>query len=190
MLSSKPGVEVRSGERSVANNDEDTVTMAVEATLDCLAGINRQSIDGLYFATTTSPFKERQGAALIAAASDLNTDIMTIDFGYSLRSGTNALRAALDAVNGKSAHTVIAAAADIRIGYPRSDYEQNFGDAAVAIAIGTDKPIATIEAWHSISNEMYDVWRLDKDQYVQSWENRLLSNAAILRIQQMQSKLC
>ena len=45
------------GERSIANNDEDTVTMAVEAVLDCLTGIDRDSIDGLYFASTTAPFQ-------------------------------------------------------------------------------------------------------------------------------------
>lgn len=44
------------GERSVANNDEDTVTMAVEAVLDCLVGIDRNSVDGLYFASTTGTF--------------------------------------------------------------------------------------------------------------------------------------
>jgi len=42
------------GERSVANNDEDTITMATEAAIDCLTGLKREEIDGLYFASTTS----------------------------------------------------------------------------------------------------------------------------------------
>jgi hydroxymethylglutaryl-CoA synthase len=46
------------GERSVANNDEDTITMASEAAIDCLAGLKREKVDGLYFASTTSPYKE------------------------------------------------------------------------------------------------------------------------------------
>jgi 3-hydroxy-3-methylglutaryl CoA synthase len=41
-------------ERSVANNDEDTITMATEAAIDCLTGLKREEIDGLYFASTTS----------------------------------------------------------------------------------------------------------------------------------------
>ena len=43
------------GERSVANNDEDTITMAVEASRNCLKGQPRDKIDGLYFATTSAP---------------------------------------------------------------------------------------------------------------------------------------
>jgi 3-hydroxy-3-methylglutaryl CoA synthase len=149
--------------------------MAVEAVLDCLAGIDRNSIDGLYFASTTAPFREKQCAALVAAAADLEPDIITADFGNSLRAGTNALRAASDAVNSGSAQNVIVVAADCRLGYPRSDYEQNFGDAAAALLVSKNgKPIANVKAGYSISNEMYDVWRLDKDTFVQSWEERFL----------------
>jgi hydroxymethylglutaryl-CoA synthase len=163
------------GERSVANNDEDTVTMSVEAVLDCLSGTDRDSIDGLYFASTTSPFREKQCAALVAAAADLKPDIITADFSNSLRAGTSALRAALDAVNSGSAQNVIVVAADCRLGYPRSDYEQNFGDAAAALLVSKKgKPIASIKASYAISNDMYDVWRLDKDTFVQSWEERFL----------------
>ena len=163
------------GERSVANNDEDTITMAVEAVLDCLTGVDRDSIDGLYFASTTSPFREKQCATLIAAAADLKSDILTADFGNSLRAGTTALKAALDATNSGSAQNIIVAASDCRLAYPRSDYEQNFGDAAVALLLSkNEKPLANIEASYTISNEMYDVWRLDKDNYVQSWEDRFI----------------
>ena len=50
-------------ERSVANFDEDSVTMAVAAGLDCLTGRDRQDIDGLLFATTTPPYAEKGCAA-------------------------------------------------------------------------------------------------------------------------------
>lgn len=163
------------GERSVANNDEDTVTMAVEAVLDCLTGLDRESIDGLYFASTTPPFREKQCAALVAAAADLKSDILTADFANSLRAGTSALRAALDAVNSGSAQNILVTASECRLAYPRSDYEQIFGDGAVALLISKDsKPIAEIKSSYSISNEMYDVWRLDKDTFVQSWEDRFI----------------
>jgi hydroxymethylglutaryl-CoA synthase len=169
------------GERSVSNNDEDTVTMAVEAVIDCLAGIDRDSIDGLYFASTTAPFKEKQCASMVAAAADLKPDIITADFGNSLRAGTSALRAALDAVNSSSAENVIVVAADCRLGYPRSDYEQYFGDAAAALLISKKgKPIANVKASQAISNEMYDVWRLDKDTFLQSWEDRFITEHGYL----------
>ena len=54
------------GERAVANVDEDSVTMAVEAVRDLLAGNDAPHVDGLMFATTTSPYSEKQCSALIA----------------------------------------------------------------------------------------------------------------------------
>jgi len=163
------------GERSVANNDEDTITMASEAAVDCLAGLKREKVDGLYFASTTSPYKEKECSTLVAMASDLRPEIITADFGNSLKSATAAFRAALDAVASGSASQVLVTASDCRIGYPRSNYEQTFGDAAAALLIGnTAKPAVTVEGSHSLSNELYDVWRLDKDIYVQSWEDRFI----------------
>ena len=163
------------GERSVANNDEDTITMATEAAIDCLAGLERDKVDGLYFASTTSPYKEKECSTLVATAIDLRPEITTADFANSLRAGTAALRVALDAVAGGSARQVLVAAADCRTGYPRSNYEQAFGDGAAALLVGnTGRPAVTVEARHSLSNELYDVWRLDKDTYVQSWEERFI----------------
>ena len=43
-------------ERSIANFDEDSVSMGVAAGADCLQGLDRNSIDGLLFATTTPPY--------------------------------------------------------------------------------------------------------------------------------------
>jgi hydroxymethylglutaryl-CoA synthase len=164
------------GERSVANNDEDAITMATEAATDCLAGWQREQVDGLYFASTTSPYKEKECSTLAAMAADLRSNIITADFGNSLRAGTQAFRAAVDAVVSGSAGQVVVAASDCRIGYPRSNFEQTFGDAAAAVLISnTGKPAVTVEGIHSISNELYDVWRLDKDTYVQSWEDRFIT---------------
>jgi hydroxymethylglutaryl-CoA synthase len=163
------------GERSVANNDEDPVTMGCEAAIDCLAGLERERVDGLYFASTTSPFREKECSTLVAAAADLRPEIVTADFGNSLRAATAGLRAALDAVSAGSAGQILVVAADCRIAYPRSAYEQAFGDAAAALLIGNDgRPGVTVEATYSLSNELYDVWRLDRDTYVQSWEDRFI----------------
>ena len=54
------------GERSLANNDEDSITMAVAAGINCLSDRPREDVDGLNFATTTAPYQEKMSAALIA----------------------------------------------------------------------------------------------------------------------------
>ena len=87
------------GERAVANVDEDSITMAVEAVRDLLAQGDGREVDGLMFATTTSPYSEKQASALIATAADLRNDVRTADYTSSLRSATTATLAALDSVN-------------------------------------------------------------------------------------------
>ena len=46
----------RSGEKAVANHDEDAVTMAVAAGVNCLDGIDRNIVDGVYFGSVTLPY--------------------------------------------------------------------------------------------------------------------------------------
>src|SRR5437899_6881135 len=76
-------------EKAVANWDEDAVTMAVAAAVDCLRGVDRARVDGVFFASTSYPLKEKQGAALLARALDLRRDVMTSEVCDTLRSGTS-----------------------------------------------------------------------------------------------------
>lgn len=160
------------GEKAICNFDEDSITMAAAAAIDCLRGVERETIDGLFFASTTSPYKEKLAATTVGMAADLRRDIITADFGNSLRAGTSALIAALGAVKGGSAKNVMVIAADSRLGVPGSNSEQNFGDGAGALLIGDGDPIATVEASYSVSNEILETWRSEKDVFVRSWEER------------------
>src|SRR5947207_3222804 len=123
-------------EKAVANWDEDSVTMAVAAAIDCLRGIERSSVDGVLFASTSYPFKEKQAAAIVARALDLRRDVLTADIGDSLRAGTTALRAAVDAVKAGSAKHLLVVAGETRMAAPRSAMEANLGDGAAAFLIG------------------------------------------------------
>src|SRR4030065_795166 len=95
------------GENAVANHDEDALTMAVAAGIDCLGGLKREVVDGLYLATTSQPYMVRQNSALVATALDLQSSIRTADFIGSTKSGTTALLAALDAVRGETSSDIL-----------------------------------------------------------------------------------
>ena len=59
------------GEKAVAHFDEDALTMAVAAALRCIGDGDAASIDGLFFASTSSPYREKQVASYVATACDL-----------------------------------------------------------------------------------------------------------------------
>jgi len=160
------------GERAVASADEDSLTMAVEAVLDCTRGIDRQRIDGLFIASTTSPFAEKQLASIAAAAVDMGEEALTLDLTDSLRAGTTALRLAADTIKAGSAKRVLVSAADCRLGTPLSALEQNLGDGAVALLLGESDVAVSIEGSYSISSEFFDLWRPAGDRFVHSWQDR------------------
>jgi len=160
------------GEKAVANHDEDSITMAVEAAFDCLKGMDSKEIDGLFFASTTSPYREKQCSTLVATVLDMGREIRTADFADCLRAGTTAIRSAVDAIKADAAKSIVVTAADCRLGFPYSQMEHTVGDGAAAFLIGDSDVIATIDDCYSISDEITDVWRTDEDNFVRMWEDR------------------
>lgn len=169
-------------ERAVANFDEDSVTMAVAAGADCLAGRNRSDIDGIIFASATPPYAEKQCAAIAAAALDLRLDIFATDIANTLRAGANALQSALDAVASGRARQVLVVVADSRQGPPRGETERASGDGAAALLIADDGVIAEYTGSYSITDNMLDVWRAPGDHFVRTWEDRFAAEEGIERI--------
>src|SRR5690349_474570 len=161
-------------EKAVANWDEDAVTMAVAAAIDCLRGIDRSRVDGVLFASTSYPFKEKQAAAIVARALDLRRDVLTADIGDSLRAGTTALRAAVDAVKAGSARRLLVVAGETGMAAQRSAMEANLGDGAAAFLIGADEVAVGIGAVHAVADEIIDVWRAEGDPFVHAWEERFV----------------
>ena len=177
------------GEKAVAGYDEDTVTMAVAAAQDCIGRSNKRA-KGLYFASTTAPYREKQSAAIIASVIDLERKCTTADFSNSLRAGTTALKSALDAVKSGSADQVLVAASDCRTGAPKGMFEQLLGDGAAALTIGPSEVIADIEGCYSVFNEFTDVWRKDADSFLRSGEGRFIDDIGYLpTMQEAVSKL-
>ncbi len=167
------------GTKAVAGYDEDTVTMAVAAALDCLERGGAKA-DGLSLATTTAPYKEKQSAAIVAAAADLAAECHTADFTDSLRTPTIAMKAAIDAVKAGSAENVVVTASDCRMGAAKGVLEQALGDGAAAVMIGSEKIIAEVEGSYSIFNDFTDLWRTEDDRFVRAAEQRFVDEAGYI----------
>jgi hydroxymethylglutaryl-CoA synthase len=170
------------GEKAVANCDEDSITMAVTACHDLLAKVDRSSVDALYFATTSAPYLEKLGSTTVAVACDLRTDIGVCDFSNSIRAGTMALKAAVDAVKAGSAKRVLVVASDMRVPKPGSEFETVYGDAAAAFLIGDSDVAAEIGDSFAMADEILDYWRPDGDVWIQGWEERFCLDEGYLKV--------
>jgi len=157
------------GEKSVANHDEDSLTMAVAAGMDCYAAVDKEKIGSLYLASTTFPNKERANASIACAALNLAPSTRTADFSGCLKSGTTAL---ISALNETDSEQCMVCASDSRLGKAGGAMEQLFGDGAAAMIVGNDGVIASLIGHHSVSYDFADQRRTDQDKFTRTWEER------------------
>jgi 3-hydroxy-3-methylglutaryl CoA synthase len=154
------------GEVAVANYDEDALTLAIDAAMSCL-GEPPAAAGGVYFASTTSPYGEKQAASLVATACDLPREIFTADFSGSARAGLSALLAALRGVQAGAADDVLVTASDVRLAQPETELEGMLGDAAGAFLVANHDVAAEFVDAASIADEFTYLWRLDTSRTLQ-----------------------
>jgi len=169
------------GERTMANWDEDSITMAVEAARDCLAGQERNSIQALYFASTSLPFADRQNAGIVAAALGLSEPLATLDITASQKAGTSGLLAGLSAAKAAGG-PVLFAAADRRRTKSASAQEMHFGDGAAALMLGSEEVVAEFLGGYSTSVDFVDHYRGENHSFDYVWEDRWIRDEGFGKI--------
>lgn len=172
------GTRQPAGEIAVANFDEDALTMASEAVLGLP---DAGGADGLFFASTSAPYLEKQVASYIATACDLPRATQTADFGGSVRAGLSALVAAGHAVRAGARRSVVVTAADCRIAAPESELEGILGAGAAALLVGAQDVIAEIVDYACCSEEFTHVWRTDEQRYVQAFTGKFSNTYGYIR---------
>ncbi|PBN41716.1 hydroxymethylglutaryl-CoA synthase family protein [Sphingobium terrigena] len=158
------------GERAIANWDEDSVTMAVEAARDCLTGFDRGTVTALSLASTTHPFADRLNSGIVKEALTLSDSISALDVAGSQRAGTSSLIQALNA--GVNGGTQLCVASELRKARPASEGELVQGDAAAAILVGAGDPIARFIGSHSVTLDFVDHFRASGADFDYTWESR------------------
>lgn len=162
------------GENSVANTNEDVITMAIEAAQNAIAhsGISPSELGAIYLGTTSAPQIEQSSIGIIALTIGCQTTIDVADFGATTRAGIAALKACIDAVNAGRIKYGLVIGSDCRLGEPGSEIESNMGAAAVALVIGYGDAVVEIEKIDTYSTAFRDAWRADGQKYLNMFEPR------------------
>lgn len=156
------------GHRSMANWDEDSITMAVAAARDALNGQDQQGrVREVILASCTLPFAERLNATVVAEALNLDEYAGASDVTGSQCAALAGFAQAL-ASAGSSPGTVLLAAADNRRTRAASAQELDYGDGAAALLFGREQVIAEVLGQAALSVDFIDHFRLagrDIDYY-------------------------
>ena len=173
-----PGIKgLAKGERAVANWDEDSITMAVEAGRDCLRNIDVQP-ESIQLASTTLPFHDRSNSGVVADALGLGKSIRTEDIGGSRRAATSALVR----LAGTDQTPSLLVASDCRDTKPGSVQEMQYGHAAAAVLFGSGEPIALIKGTASVHEDLIDQYRGSDTDYDYVLEERWVREEGYFKI--------
>ncbi len=170
------------GTRSLANWDEDCITMAVAAARDCLGpGEDRQHVRGVFLASSTLPFAERLNAGVVAGALTLDDDIEAIDLGGSQRSALSAVAQAAARVQAGGGD-VLVLAADTRKARAASPQELDYGDGAASLLLGSDNVLAEFLGAGALSVDFVDHFRSVGEEVDYYWEERWVRDEGIAKL--------
>jgi len=173
-----PGLKGRAkGARAFASWDEDAVTMAVEACLDCLGSAEARYIAELRFASLNFPYADLSHGALVASALQLGPGVRTIDHGHSQRAGTAAL---IDGLTSERPTLVVGA--DNPQAKPASTQELLYGAGAAAFFLGEDRVLARLVATHSATMPFVDHFRPTGAKFDYFWEERWVRDEGYAKI--------
>ncbi|MCP4350890.1 MAG: SDR family NAD(P)-dependent oxidoreductase [Desulfobacterales bacterium] len=173
---------VSQGERSMCNWDEDSITMAVAASRDCLIGKDKGTLDAVYLASTTLPFADRQNAGIVSAALNLKHNMITSDFTASQKASSTALITALDAVKSGERKNIMVSATDMRETKTAYFYEMWFGDGAASLMVGDEDVVAEYKGSYSVSYDFVDHFKGAQKQFDYMWEERWVRDAGYAKI--------
>ncbi|MAH85299.1 MAG: 3-hydroxy-3-methylglutaryl CoA synthase [Rhodospirillaceae bacterium TMED8] len=177
-----PGlIGMAKGQRAMANWDEDAVTMAVEAARDCLGTDSGHALAGVYLASTTMPFQDRQNSGVVAEALSLGPDLLTLDMSGSQRAGTSALTAALQTARGADSPILIVAA-DKRRARASSSIEMTSGDGAAALLVGPGCGVAQLLGRHTHAVDFVDHYRGQDNEFDYVWEERWTRDEGYMKL--------
>ncbi len=170
------------GERSMANWDEDSLTMTVEAARDCIEGFDKDKIDATYMASINFPFEDRQNSGILSAALNLKEEVESGDFTSSTRAGASALVAGMNAVKSGDYRNVLVGAGDRRITQMAYMHELWYGDGAAALLLGDENVIAEFKGSYTITDDFVDHYRGEGRQFDHGWEERWIKDEGFMKI--------
>lgn len=167
------------GARSMANWDEDSITMAVAAARDCLGpDEDRGRVAAVMLASGTLPFAERQNAGIVREALTLGRNVDLLDITGSQCAALSALsQGILRAKTGVGGTLVVAA--DNRKAQAASAAELDYGDGAAALLIGSEKVLAEYLGSATVSVDFVDHFRLAGEEIDYAWEERWIRDEGI-----------
>ena len=160
----KNGLNIR--EKSVPDKDEDTITIAVEATKNALtaSGINPNDIGAVYIGSESHPYVVKPSGSVLIDALRMGPDVMVADFEFACKAGTAAIQACYSHVKAGLIKYGLAVGADTSQGMPGDALEYTAAAGGASFIIGNDPAVEIVDTI-SYTTDTPDFWRREGQEY-------------------------
>jgi hydroxymethylglutaryl-CoA synthase len=152
--------------KSVANIDEDTTTMSVEAARDAILMAGDCNIGAVFVGTESKPYAVKPTSTIVAQALGINRTLAA-DFEFACKAGTEAMQVITGLIGSSMIDSGLALGVDTAQGRPGDSLEYTAGSAAAAFVLSkrSENSIATIEASTSYITDTGDFWRRQGESF-------------------------
>lgn len=155
-------------EKAVGGVDEDTATIAVEATRNAIkrARIDPKKIGCLYVGSESHPYAVKPTGTIVAEAIGSTPNLTVADLEFACKAGTAGLQIALSMVDSKRVSYGLAVGADTAQGRPGDALEYSAASGGAAFIVGPDsESVAIVEDTFSYTTDTPDFWRRQHAEY-------------------------
>ncbi len=156
-------------EKSVPAHDQDTITMAVEASRRALvrAGIDGSRIGAAYVGSESHPYAVKPSGTVLAEAIGATPECHTADFEFACKAGTEAMYVCYSQVKAGVIEYGLGVGADTSQGAPGDALEYSASAGAAAFIFGTTNILATVDFTYAYMTDTPDFWRREHQYYPQ-----------------------
>lgn len=154
-------------EKSVPAWDQDTISMAVEASQYALhrAEIEAGEIGAVYVGSESHPYAVKPSGTVVAEALHATPEVHCADFEFACKAGTEAMFVCLALAQTGWLKYALAVGSDTSQGRPGDALEYTASAGAAAFIMGTEGVIAEMEHAYSYMTDTPDFWRREHQFY-------------------------
>lgn len=155
-------------EKAVGGVDEDTTTIAVEASRNAMlrARINPKKIGAIYVGSESHPYAVKPTSTMLAEALNATPNLTAADLEFACKAGTAGLQIVLSMVDSKMIEYGIAVGSDTAQGRPGDALEYSAASGGASFITGSNKEsVAICEATFSFTTDTPDFWRRHHADY-------------------------
>lgn len=156
-------------EKTVADWDEDAVTMAVEASLVALkrAGIEGKKIGAVFMGSESHPYAVNPSTTKVAEILGIGPDYFTADLEFACKAGTTAIQIVSVFLLAGQIDYGLAIGADTAQAKPGDALEYANAAGAAAFILGRKKKefLVRIDDFCSFNSDTPDFWRREGARY-------------------------